>query len=149
MTVMAKRELSPAEWLCKAENYCAAAERSRGEVSAKLQQWGAPAAIHANILRALEERGFLDTKRYCRAFVHDKILFQGWGRIKVRMALRQKGLPTQAIEDGMSAVDDEAYSAVLRQVAAKKKGANREQLARFLLQRGFSYDEIKAVLSLE
>lgn len=146
---MAKRELSPAEWLCKAENYCAVAERCSQEVSAKLQQWGAPAAIHANILRALEERGFLDAERYCRAFVHDKILFQGWGRIKVRMALRQKGLPSQTIEDGMSAVDDEAYSAVLRQVAAKKKGANREQLARFLLQRGFSYDEIKAVLSLE
>lgn len=146
---MTNPELSPAEWLSKAESYCAVAERCRREVSTKLLQWGAPAAIHESVLRTLEQRGFLDAARYCRAFVHDKILFQGWGRMKVRMALRQKGLPSSAIEEGMSAVDDDEYGAVLRHVAAKKKGANREQLARFLLQRGFSYDEIREVLSLE
>ena len=146
---MTNRELSQAEWLSKAESYCAVAERCRQEVSTKLQQWGAPDALHEPILRALEQRGFLDAMRYCRAFVHDKILFQGWGRIKVRMALRQKGLPSPAIEQGMSAVDDDEYGQILRRVAAKKKGANREQLARFLLQRGFSYDEIREVLSLE
>lgn len=146
---MANRELSAAEWLNKAEAYCATAERCRQEVATKLQQWGAPEEQTESLLKRLEELGFLDAERYCRAFVHDKILFQGWGRMKVRMALRAKALPSAAIEEGMTAVDDEEYREVLLRVARKKKGATREQMARFLLQRGFTYDDIREVLSLE
>ena len=79
--------------LNKAAAYCAAAEHCRSEVQTKLLQWGASANQTSDILDQLEDQGFLSETRYCSAFVNDKIRFQGWGKEKIRMALKQKRLP--------------------------------------------------------
>ena len=79
--------------LNKAAAYCAAAEHCRSEVQTKLLQWGASAGQAGDILDQLEDQGFISESRYCAAFVNDKIRFQGWGKEKIRMALKQKRLP--------------------------------------------------------
>jgi SOS response regulatory protein OraA/RecX len=57
------------------------------------------------------------------------------------------------IDAGIDSIDESEYFAVLQRVMQTKKSAikssdpiAREKLIRFLLQRGFSYDEIKSVL---
>ena len=51
MTSMEKRELSKAEWLDKAQAYCARAEHCAADVKRKLYEWGA----ESNIFEFIEE----------------------------------------------------------------------------------------------
>lgn len=111
----------------------------------KLRQWGYEGDCGLLIER-LQSGGYINEARYCRAYVHDKAAFQGWGRRKIRMMLRGKGLPEDETEEALRAVDPEVYGGVLKRLAAQKKGLGRDRLLRFLLQRGFEYAEAAEVL---
>ena len=144
------KEYSEEELKYKAEVYCSAAERCPSEVEKKLTQWGGtPETIETIMLHLFKER-YLDTARYCRAFVRDKYRFNQWGRMKIAQALRMKQLSSSHIEAGMDEIDEEEYHAnlatLLKQKArGVKSGTPYERnakLIRFAVGRGFLMDEI-------
>lgn len=93
---MEKTDLSLRDVLSKAERYCSTAEHCEMEVVRKLYQWGAMAHKDA-VVAHLRDHGYLDDDRYCRAFAHDHLLFNHWSPLKIRMALRARGLPYDSI----------------------------------------------------
>ena len=130
----------------KAAAYCSTAERCRQDVKDKLAAWD-PENTDGNgeIVHRLEAEGFLNEDRYARAFANDKLRFQGWGRLKIRAALKQKNVPESSISSALSGLEEATYEAVLdklRTKAAKTKG-DEMKVMRFLLSRGFTYDEIR------
>ena len=146
---MANHEWSLDELKHKAEAYCATAEHCNAEIVTKLQQWGAQSEQIEDILLHLATQRYIDEARYCYAFAHDKVRYQGWGRIKVRAALFAKHLPSSLINQAIADIDENEYFDVLKRVIdAKKRAINskdpmaREKIIRFCLQRGFTYDEI-------
>lgn len=142
-----KGEVTEAELLSKAENYCARAEHCADEVKTKVLQWGGDSSIAEHIIERLYENHFLDDARYCHAYTHDKLLYQHWGKVKIRMMLNSKHLPEEQIRAAIDEIDEAEYARILRDTAAQKKNAEREALIRFLLQRGFEYQEIcKAII---
>lgn len=150
---MANHEWSLAQLMAKAEAYCAAAEHCRYDVQQKLQQWEATPEQAEQVLCHLQEHKYLDDERYCHAFVHDKLLYQGWGRMKMRAQLQAKHLPSAKITEALNAINEKEYMQVLERVMASKKrtikstdAQAREKLIRFCLQRGFSYEDISAFL---
>lgn len=150
---MVKHEWSLADLRGKAEFYCATAEHCSYEVRLKLQQWGATDEQIEHIVAHLQKEHFVDEQRYCNAFVHDKLLYQGWGRMKMRAQLQAKHLPTTAIEQALNEIDRDTYMSVLTRVLATKKRSiksadpqAREKLIRFAMQRGFIYDEINGII---
>ena len=150
---MANHEWSLDELMLKAEAYCATAERCCFEVKNKLQQWGATPDEIEQILLHLQSSRYIDEARYCSAFAHDKVRYQGWGRMKIRAALFAKYLPSSLITQALHSLDESEYIDTLKRVVATKKRAiksndpmAREKLIRFLLQRGFTYDEIEQVV---
>ena len=142
---MEKRELSKAEWLDKCEAYCARAEHCAADVQRKLYEWGAPSDLYGFIEENLYKNGFLNDARFCRAYVHDKVAYQSWGRLKIRAGLRALQLPESAIREAMDELDEEQYTANLRNLIAQRSSDTPDKRLRFLLQRGFTYDEINAV----
>ena len=95
----------------------------------------------------------MDEQLYCHAFVHDKLLYQGWGRLKIRAQLQAKYLPSAKITEALNAINEKEYMQVLERVMASKKRTikstdpqAREKLIRFCLQRGFSYEDISAFI---
>jgi regulatory protein len=151
---MANHEWSLAELSAKAEAYCAAAEHCIFDVRQKLQQWGANTDQIDAILEHLQSARFIDEQRYCHAFVHDKLLYQGWGRMKIRAGLQAKHLPSCAIDSALKNLDESEYFRVLNQVITSKRRTikssdpqAREKLIRFCLQRGFTYEEIRGCIS--
>ena len=81
------------------------------------------------------------------------MLYQGWGRVKIRAALYAKHLPANDIQIALDSIDETEYFDTLKRVMATKKRAiksndpmAREKLIRFCLQRGFTYDEIEQLL---
>lgn len=144
---MERKEWSPEELRHKAEMYCASAEHCESEMREKLSQWGGSLTVIESIIAHLREGRYIDDKRYCDAFVHDKLLYLGWGRRKIQVMLQCKKLPASMIHESINSIDEMEYSGVLRHLIVKKKCATREQVARFCLQRGFLWEEIEPLLN--
>ena len=140
---MAKHELSKAEWLDKCEAYCARAEHCAADVRRKLYEWQAPTDLSDEIVENLYKNDFLDDARFCHAYVHDKVAFQSWGRVKIQAGLRALDLPEADISEALNTIDEPTYAENLRQLAASRRSDAPEKRIRFLMQRGFTYEEIK------
>ena len=140
---MANRELSKAEWLSKAEAYCARAEHCAADVRRKLFEWQAPADLFDEIEANLYANDFINDTRFCRAYVHDKVEYQAWGRLKIKAGLQALQLPDSAIREALDSLDEIKYFDNLRHLIEQHKPASSDKLLRFLLQRGFTYEEVK------
>ena len=133
---MTNKEWSPDELKSKAERYCASAEHCESEVRLKLLQWRGDAQTVDKIVDSLRVSGYVDDERYARAFVHDKVVFQGWGRVKIEYMLRAKKLPLPVIKSALKTIDEIEYFEQLSHLLETKS-------FNALLLRGFTAEEIK------
>lgn len=139
------KQLTPGEALNKAAAYCTLCERCISEVSTKLAAWGVPHGEQHEIIEHLQQEGFIDEARYCRAFVNDKVRFNRWGRIKIRAALSEKRLPKEHVNEAIENIDEEQYMTALAEVIATKrrelKGkddyAAQQKIMRYAAGRGY------------
>ena len=84
-------------------------------------------------------------KRFCRAFVNDKVRFNRWGRRKISIALREKRVDEALAREALDAIDEEEYmSSLVAVVAAKRrelKGKDdylsKQKILRYAASRGF------------
>lgn len=139
---MEKKEWSLEEGYNRAANYCSTAEKAENEVVEKLYQWGIDKTMHSSIIQRLREENFINDERYCNAYVHDKVAYQSWGRKKIYMMLQSKHLDNIAITQALSNIDTEVYFANLERLKRQRKGEDKNKILRFLLQRGYTYEEI-------
>ena len=135
---MENRELSKAEWLDKCEAYCAKSEHCTADVRRKLYEWAAPAEISDEIVENLYKNDFLNDARFCHAYVHDKVAYQSWGRIKIQAGLRALDLPESEIRKSLDEIDEKQYKSNLQALFKQRKSDSEEKRLRFLLQRGFT-----------
>ena len=140
---MAKQELSKREWLDKAEAYCAKSEHCAADVRRKLYEWGAPTDLFDGIEESLYGNDFLNNTRFCRAYVHDKVEYQRWGRLKIQAGLRALGLPESEICKSLDEIDEKTYFDNLRALMTSRRGDPEEKRLRFLAHRGFTFEEIQ------
>ena len=141
---MAKTELSKLEWLAKAQAYCARAEHCAADVRRKFYEWGLQDAEIADFIEQnLYADNFLNDRRFCEAYVHDKVAYQSWGRLKIQAGLRALQLPESEIRAALENIDETAYFDNLRKLIRARKADSEDKRLRFLLQRGFTYEEIK------
>ena len=143
---MANRELSKAEWLDKAEAYCAKSEHCAADVRRKLYEWGAPADLFDETVENLYANDFLNDARFCNAYVHDKVAYQRWGRVKIQAGLRALQLPESEIAKALDTIEENSYFSNLRKLLQERRSDSEEKRLRFLAQRGFTFDEIHQVL---
>lgn len=143
---MEKHELSKQEALDKAQAYCARSEHCAADVRRKLWEWGIEPSLHDFIEEKLFADCFLNNERFCKAYVHDKVTYQRWGRMKIRAGLQALQLPNAAIQKAMDELDEKTYFANLHFLSQQHQSYREDQKLRFLLQRGFTYDEIRKYL---
>ena len=144
--------------LGRARLYCAASEQCCGDVRRKLSDWGATTDEAEDIVGLLCEEGYVDDRRYARAYCESKMLRGGWGCQKVAYHLRMKGVDSETVAEALADVDDEACNEVLAEIAERKASelrsartplepdVLRRKLTAFLMQRGFRLSEINPVL---
>ena len=140
---MAKTELSKLEWLAKAQAYCAKAEHCAADVRRKLYEWGTPSDLFDEIEESLYSDNFLDDARFCAAYVHDKVEYQSWGRLKIQAGLRALQLPESEISQALKNIDEIAYFGNLRKLIRSRSADSEDKRLRFLSQRGYTFDEIR------
>ena len=131
---------------------CAGRECCRSDIRRKLA--ALPAADAQEILDTLCREGYLDDTRYARAFARDKSALQGWGSLKIKLALQRKGIDAAVIGAALEEIDGKAAGARMEQVLrAKWKALAREEdpdrkaakFYRYALGRGYGYEETKRI----
>ena len=131
---------------------CAGRECCRSDLRRKLDDL--PAEEAEEILDRLCREGYLDDARYARAFARDKSALQGWGSLKIKLALQRKGIGAADIAAALEAIDGEAAEARKVQVLrAKWSALGREEdparrqakFFRYALGRGYGYEETKRI----
>jgi regulatory protein len=142
------------EALSAAAGYCSMAEHCISEVVEKLKRYELTSEEQSTLIKRLQDEGYLNETRYVKAFVKDKFRFGKWGRIKIRYALRQKGISTSIADEGLLEIPDEDYRELLTNLLRQKKRtikANspyelRGKLLRFAAGRGFELEHAGACL---
>lgn len=139
----------------KLEAFCAYQERCTQEVRTKLERLGADESLVLEVIKHLKENRFLDDKRFVEAYVQGKVRIKKWGRQKIKAALYQKRIDAKLIQEGIYAfISDEEYQLVLESLIERKNRElsteknpqiKKQKLMRFLLSRGFQYDEFSTL----
>ena len=132
---------------------CARAEHCQHDLLEKMRRWEMREEAQARVMARLVDERYVDDERYTRAFVHDKIRYNKWGRRKVEQALWQKHIDQDIRDRVLAEVDDDEYLSVLRPLLKQKaRGVGgpgvqgyelNRKLVRFALGRGFTYDIIR------
>ncbi len=132
------------QMLLRMAGLCAGAEQCAADIRSKILKKGFSAAEAEKMVAYLVANKYIDDSRYSRAYAVDKVRFAGWGRMKVRMALRGKGMSDSIISQALEYIPENEYSEALQKVmVAKAKSLvltdvkDRQKLYRHLASRGF------------
>jgi len=126
-------------------------EYGHGELTAKLVARGCREAVANDVADQLAAEGLVSDQRFVEALVHARQT-RGYGPLFVRRDLEEKGIDRELIAQWIEPRDPE-WMDVLRRVKKKKYGgrvpatlAERARQTRFLQSRGFTHEQIRAVL---
>jgi len=144
-----KKPVDTKVFLERAARYCAGAEHCVADVAQLLARLGATDVQIDEVIGILQKQQYLDEQRYCRAFVHDKVAYQAWGRMKIIMGLRAKHLPESEIQQALDDMDETVYASNIRKAIQSKRGQDKQKIIRFMLQRGYTFDDLRRYANLD
>ena len=144
MDEKAKKVLGSLQGQCSKREYC------RSDIRAKaLKALDGDAAAADAVLESLSAEGYVDDRRYAGAFARQKAALDGWGPVKIRYALKMKGIAALDIDEALSSVDPDAAGRRMRKLLdAKARSLEGDPQARFklikyALSRGYEYEDVK------
>ncbi|MDH3649285.1 MAG: RecX family transcriptional regulator [Saprospiraceae bacterium] len=151
---MAKQKVTQSEALSKLQRYCTYQDRCHQEVRYKLLSLGMRGEMLEEIMVALIQESFLNEERFARSFVRGKFRMNGWGRQKIAMGLRKKGVPGQIISQAMDEIDMDDYKTELLRLLSKKKASlpgddswtKQRKLFGFAISKGYESDLVSACI---
>lgn len=149
-----KKYISPEQAFIKITRWCAYQERSQQEVRDKLYDYGLYKTQVEQIISNCVTEGFLNEERFAIAFAGGKFRILGWGKVKIKIALKQKQVSDYCIRKALQQIDDRAYLQKLQQVLKKRSKEVKEKddfkrkykLAQYAISRGFESDLVRDAL---
>ena len=150
-----KKPLSNDEALARCAELCNRCEQCTPDLHSKMHRWGLSFEDTTKIVEQLEDLGYVDDRRFVRAYAHDKVCFSGWGRYKIERALRAKFIDRDIVDLAMEGVEDEEYLAAACKATAAKLRQFRPEYPEYekhmkvlahVMQRGFEIPVAKKAL---
>ena len=153
----AGKPISEEQALARLTALCAGAEHCTGEMIDKMTKWEISEEAQARIMEHLVKNKYVDDERYCRAFVHDKMEYNHWGRRKIEQALYVKHVDKAIQKTVLDEIPDEDFIDILRPLIVQKRRqtrANSEyemnmKLMRFAASRGFTIEQIRQCIDVK
>lgn len=146
--------VSEEEAFVKAMNYCAYQERCHQEVREKLYQLGQRGDSFERIIVKLIEEDFLNEERFAQSFVRGKFNLKNWGRKKIALELRKKGVSDYAIRKGLKEIEEDAYLEKIEKLAVNKLAllndrieVKKKKVGQYLMRKGYEPDLCWEVVS--
>jgi len=133
------------EALQKLQNYCAYQERCHSEVQQKLKDMNMiPEAIDQIIVSLINDN-YLNETRFAQTFVRGKFRIKKWGKHRLTLELKKKGISKFNIKKAIGEIEEDEYITVFNNLAKKRslqiketnKTKKKRKLADYLLYRGW------------
>lgn len=143
-----KKEITEEKALSRLAALCSRGEHCTGELSEKMQRWNLSDEAQARIMAFLTEHHYVDDTRYARAFIHDKVEYNKWGRKKIEQALWAKNIDESVYAHILDEIEENVWEKTLfpllltkeKSIKAENDYERNVKLLRFALSRGFSMD---------
>ncbi len=122
--------------------------RSEYEMRQYLRKKQVPADQIDAIIDYLYSYHYLDDAQFAESYIRDKLRFNPCGRLKLEMALKEKGIDPYVIEDALYAEYPEETERALLQKEYEKcreKGKKYQQTMRYLYGKGYSADKLSSL----
>lgn len=132
--------------------YCSYQDRCHQEVEQKMRDFLLIPEAKDEILLYLMKENYLNEERFTRSYIRGKFYIKSWGRNKIRQHLKFKGVPEKLINQCFDEIDDSDYDKTLRKIyenyysrQSGKEYQKKSKTVKYLLGRGFEYEEINKV----
>ena len=130
-------------------------EYSRRELTQKLQQREASDEFIENLLDWCEKHNFINGQRYCEGFVR-KHIFKCHGLKRIQSEAMSKGIDRALLETVIEELEidwfelaQEAYNKKYSTTPANLEYKEKAKRVRYLMYRGFSYDQINFAMQAQ
>ncbi len=143
----------------RARKYCAYQERSQQEVRDKLYELG----LHHNeveqCIAQLVSENYLNEQRFAIAYAGGKFRAKEWGRVKIKLALKQKKVSDYCIRKALEEISSRDYKRTLSKIISEKNKLvhdknllkKKYKVAQYAIGRGFEpelvWEEISDLFS--
>jgi regulatory protein len=139
----------------KLSNYCAGGEKCRTDIIKKLAAQKVEKSDYDTYINLLRKENFLNDTRYLKAFITAHMR-KKWGKVKMKNALRSKGIDSNLIEEYLDGIEPEDYDEQFQTLMQKKWKSlqkydlkdRKQKTIRFLLGRGFEMQKILSGLKV-
>lgn len=136
-------------------NYCVYQDRCHYEVEQKMREFLLIPEAKDEILLYLMKENYLNEERFTRSYIRGKFNIKNWGRIKIKIHLKQKGISEKLISKCMDEIDEDDYRKIILQIwnnyYERQKGLKdyqkKSKTIHYLISRGFEYEEILQSIS--
>lgn len=138
----------------KLVNYCVYQDRCHAEVEQKMRDFLLIEDARDEIVLYLLRENYLNEERFTRSYIRGKFYIKRWGKVKIKLNLKQKQISEKLISKCFDEIDMDDYDKTIVKIYEdyheKQNGTEfqkRNKSVKYLLSRGFSYDDIVKVLS--
>ena len=137
------------------ESWCAYQERAQQETRDKLYEYGLHKTDVEQIITELIGNNFLNEERFAIAFAGGKFRIKKWGKVKIKIELRQRKVSDYCINKALKQIPDKDYFSTLEKIILQKSKLVKEtnkikkhyKLIQYAASRGFEKDLIVDVLN--
>jgi regulatory protein len=137
--------------------YCAYQERTQKEVREKLYDYGLPTPVVEEIIADLISENFINEERFAITYAGGKFRIKKWGKIKIAVGLKAKGVSGYCLSQALQSIDDQDYVFALKQIIQKKNISAKEEnifkkkdmLARHAIAKGYEPEAVWQVINEE
>jgi len=140
--------ISKEEAIIKARTFCNYRERCHKELKDKLYSFGLWAQDVEYVIGQMMEENMLNEERYARSYVRGHFYQKRWGKYKIQVELRQKGIYDNLISLAMSEIEEDDYEkTILHLIEVKKRSISgtkneiKNKISRYLMQKGYQYQD--------
>ena len=133
--------------LCSRREYCSSDIRRKALTALDNDREGAD-----KVMDLLIKDKYVDDYRYSCAYARDKASIAGWGPSKIRYILSSKGVARDVIDRAMLEIDESKADQRLDRLVRSRYASLRNdpqvrvKLLRYVVGRGYSYDEASSVI---
>lgn len=138
----------------KMVNYCVYQDRCHYEVEQKMRDFTLIQEGKDEILLYLMQENYLNEERFVRSYIRGKFYMKSWGRTKIKIHLKQKGISEKLISNCWNEIDEEDYENTIIKIykdyssklSGLKEFQRKSKSIKYLLSKGFEYDYLIKIL---
>lgn len=150
---LTSKHITVAEAIIKARTFCNYRERCHAELRDKLYQLGLWTKDVDHVIGQMIEENLLNEERYAKSYARGHFYQKRWGKYKITVELKQRGMNDRLIKTALAEIDEDDYLETIEKLIHKKqrevsgaKALQKQKIARYLMQKGYQYQDFGSLL---